>query len=124
MLDLSSFAQRLDPRDPRLDTPSDGHRAPAATARRGVRWWLAREDVEPEDVLTHLITALQAGGWRRAAQEKLRFVVVGPRGKLLVCIEDDPCRTVLHRTVGGEEHRAPRWPEAFDGRVIVSVEVL
>lgn len=124
MLDLSDFAQRLDPRDPRLRTPPGEHRAPAATARRGVRWWLVREDIEPDEVLSRFLAALQRGGWRRVAQEKLRYVVLGPRGKLLVCIEDDPCRMVVLRTIGGEEHRAPLWPDAFDGRVIVSVEVL
>jgi len=124
MLDLSPFADRLEPRDPRLKTPRDAPRPPAATARRGMRWWLVREEVEPDEVLSQLLAVLQAGGWRRLAQEKLRFVVGGPRGKLLVCIEDDPCRLVMRRTIGGAETKVPLWPDAFDGRVIVSVEVL
>jgi hypothetical protein len=124
MLDLSDFAQRLDPRDPRLHPAGGAPPPPAASTRRGVRWWLVREDIDPDEVLARLLASLQAGGWRRVAQEKLRFVVAGPRDKLLVCIEDDPCRLVRRRTLGGEEHEAPLWPDTFDGRVIISVEVL
>ncbi len=124
MLDLSDFAQRLDRRDPRLRPAGGAPPPPTATTRRGVRWWLVRDDVDPDEVLARLLTALQAGGWRRVAQEKLRLAVAGPRGKLLVCIEDDPCRLVRRATTAGEEQEGPLWPDAFDGRVIISVEVL
>jgi len=109
MLDLSAFA-----------TPC----LPAGAARRGIRWWLVHEDIEPDEVLAHLLVAFQAGGWRRTNQDKLAFVLEGPRGRLLVRIEDDPCREVASRTAAGEERRGPLWPEPYDGRVIIAVEVV
>ena len=124
MLDLSSFAELLTHADPRL-RPRPGMPPPPLTAtRRGVRWWLVHEDVEPEDVLARVVATYQQNGWRRLAQEKLNFLLGSERGKLMVHIDDAPHRVVIRRTVGGEEHRAPLWPEEFAGRVIVRIEVI
>jgi hypothetical protein len=124
MLDLSSFAELLTHADPRLRPRPGMPPSPLTATRRGVRWWLVHEDVEPEDVLARVVATYQQNGWRRLAQEKLNFLLGGDRGKLMVHIDDAPHRVVVRRTVGGEEHRAPLWPEDFAGRVIVRVEVI
>jgi len=124
MLDLADFAEPLLPSDERLHAGPGQLAPPASVARQGVHWWLVREDVEPEDVLAQLVVLMQKGGWKRIAQEKLNFLLEGPGGRLLVQVDDAPCREVTVMSAAGEAHRVVRWPEAFDGRVVVLVKVV
>lgn len=124
MLDLAFFAEPLTPADTRLRVDSGVPIPPVLSPRRGVRWWLVREDVEPDDVLPNLINAMRSGGWHRLAAEKMSLLIGSDHGKVVISVDDAPCRTVIQRTLNGQERRGPRWPEAFDERVIVRVEVI
>ncbi len=124
MLDLAFFAEPLSPADARLRTEPGVPIPPALQTRRGVRWWLVREDVEADEVLPNLINAMRSGGWHRLAAEKMSLLIGNDRSKVVVSVDDAPCRTVVQRSLGGKERRGPRWPEAFDERVIVRVEVI
>ena len=124
MLNLADFAEPLLPADERLRTGPGALTPPAAVARPGTHWWLVNEDVEPEEVLARLLAAMQKGGWKRIAVEKLNFLLEGPGGRVLVQVDDAPCRRVTVMSAAGEEHHVVRWPEAFDGRVVVLVRVI
>jgi hypothetical protein len=124
MLDLADFAEPLLPSDERLAIRPGELTPPAAVARPGTHWWLVREEVEPDEVLARLLAVIQKGGWKRIAQEKLNFLLEGPGGRLLVQVDDAPCREVTVMSAAGEAHRVVRWPAALDGRVVVLVKVI
>jgi hypothetical protein len=124
MLDLSAFAEPLLPDDPRLAVGPSAFPPPARHARQGVHWWLVREGVEGVELLQHLLPVFQRGGWRRVTQEKLNFLLEGPDGRLLVQVDDAPCREVSVMSMAGEEHHVVRWPDAFEGRVVVLVKMI
>ena len=124
MLDLSLFAEPLLPADPRLVVEPGALTPPAAVQRPGVRWWLVREEFEADEVLVQLLTVFQKGGWRRLAQEKLNFLLEGPDGRVLVQVDDAPCREVTVKSARGDEHRVVRWPDALEGRVVLLVKVV
>ena len=124
MLDLAEFAEPLLPADERLRTEPGALFPPAAVARPGVHWWVVRESVEADEVLPKLLGVMQRGGWKRIAQEKLNFLLEGPGGRVLLQVDDAPCREVSVMSAAGEEHRVVRWPEWFEGRVVVLVKVI
>ncbi len=124
MLDLAEFAEPLLPADSRLRTEPGMLTPPAAVARPGVHWWLVREDVEPDEVLAKLLIVMQKGRWKRLMQEKLNFLLEGPGGRVLLQVDDAPCRKVTVMSAAGEEHHVVRWPDAFDGRVVVMVKIV
>jgi hypothetical protein len=122
MLDLSSFAEPILPDDPRLRAKAGGPPAPATVARQGVHWWLAAEDMEPDELLAGLLAAIQKAGWRRVSQEKMNFLLENRDGRLLVQVDDAPCREVMVRSASGKQHRIVRWPDAFEDRMVVLVK--
>ena len=124
MLDLAEFAEPLLPADERLQVEAGGLAPPASVARPGVSWWLVSESVEVDEVLPRLLAVMQRGGWKRVAQEKLNFLLESEAGRVLVQVDDAPCREVSVMSAAGEEHRVVRWPECFDGRVVVLVKVV
>ena len=124
MLDLSNFAAPLRASDPRVQPAPDGFPAPIAWAHPGTRWWLVNDDVECDEVLPRLLTAMHAGGWRKVAAEKMSIMLEGPGGRVVVHVDDAPCRDIVRRTAGGKEFRRPLWPGVFDGRVILAVETI